>query len=67
MNLLDNAIKYSKPGGTVTLAVSATPERSILVQVRDEGIGIPAKDLPRIGERFYRSDKASSRLWAGAD
>lgn len=66
VNLLDNAIKYSRPGGVVTLSVSAAPEHSILVEVQDEGIGIPAQDLPRIGERFYRSDKARSRALGGS-
>jgi signal transduction histidine kinase len=66
VNLLDNAIKYSRPGGIVMLGVSGTSNRMIQVQVRDEGIGIPAADLPRIGERFYRSDKARSRTLGGS-
>lgn len=66
VNLVDNAIKYSHPGGTVTLAVSATSNGMIQVQVRDKGIGIPVEDLPRIGERFYRSDKARSRALGGS-
>ncbi|HEY4721773.1 MAG TPA: sensor histidine kinase, partial [Anaerolineae bacterium] len=61
VNLLDNALKYSRSKGTVTVSVSATPDRFALVQVRDEGVGIPANDLPRIGQRFYRADKARSR------
>jgi signal transduction histidine kinase len=60
LNLLDNAIKYSRPGGSIRLRVAATPDRLVLVQVIDEGIGIPAAELPRIGERFYRADKARS-------
>jgi two-component system sensor histidine kinase VicK len=66
VNLLDNAIKYSRPGDTVTLTVSAAAERMTMVEVRDEGIGIPATDLSRIGERFYRSDKARSRALGGS-
>jgi signal transduction histidine kinase len=58
LNLLDNAIKYSRPGGSITLRVSAAPDRLVLVQVIDRGIGIPAAELPRVGERFYRADKA---------
>ncbi|HEY4689472.1 MAG TPA: ATP-binding protein [Anaerolineae bacterium] len=65
VNLLDNALKYSRPGGSVTVSVSATPERFALIQVRDEGIGIPAADLPRVGQRFYRADKARSRAQGG--
>ena len=65
LNLLDNALKYSRPQGTVTISVTAAPDRFALVQVRDEGIGIPAADLPRIGQRFYRADKARSRPQGG--
>jgi signal transduction histidine kinase len=60
LNLLDNAIKYSRPGGTITLRVSATPGRRVLVEVIDHGVGIPASELPRVGQRFYRADKARS-------
>ncbi|GFO60477.1 PAS domain-containing sensor histidine kinase [Geomonas silvestris] len=64
MNLLDNAIKYSKIGGTVT--VSARPAGDLVrVEVRDTGIGIPEKDLPRLFERFYRVDEARSRERGG--
>jgi signal transduction histidine kinase len=61
VNLLDNAIKYSPPGATVVVKVSAGPDRSALVAVHDQGIGIPAEDLPYVGQRFYRADKARSR------
>jgi signal transduction histidine kinase len=60
-NLMDNAIKYSRPGGSITLRVSTTLDRLVLAQVIDEGIGIPAAELPRVGERFYRADKARAR------
>jgi signal transduction histidine kinase len=60
-NLLDNAIKFSRPGGSITLRVSATPDRLVLVQVCDEGLGIPAAELPRVGQRFYRADRARAR------
>ena len=66
VNLLDNAVKYSPPGGTVTVGVDGGQGRSVCVQVRDEGIGIPAQDLPHIGERFYRADKARSRADGGS-
>jgi signal transduction histidine kinase len=66
VNLLDNAIKYSRPGGVVTVKVSAEPDQTTLVQVCDEGIGIPAQDLPYIGQRFYRADKARSRAEGGS-
>jgi signal transduction histidine kinase len=65
VNLLDNAIKYSGPGASVAVKVSSGPDRSALVQVQDQGIGIPAEDLPSIGQRFYRADKARSRAEGG--
>lgn len=65
VNLLDNAIKFSRPGDVVTVDVAAGPERMALIQVRDTGVGIPADSLPRIGERFYRADKARSRTHGG--
>jgi signal transduction histidine kinase len=66
VNLVDNAIKYSPDGGAVTVQLTARPNRSALVQVRDGGIGIPAEDLPRVGQRFYRTDKARSRAEGGS-
>ena len=61
VNLLDNAIKYSRPGDVVTINVNPDPEQNVRVQVCDTGIGIPADALTRIGERFYRADKARAR------
>ena len=66
VNLLDNAIKYSRPGGTVTISVAGGQGGPSRVQIRDEGIGIPTEDLARIGERFYRADKARSRSEGGS-
>ena len=63
-NLLDNAIKYNTDGGRIT--VTASPDGSwVRVVVEDTGIGIPAHDLPRVFERFYRVDKARSRELGG--
>jgi signal transduction histidine kinase len=62
VNLLDNAIKYSHQGSTVMVSVAPDASgRSVLVRVTDHGIGIPAEDLPHIGRRFYRADKARAR------
>lgn len=58
-NLLDNAVKYSKPGGTVFLRAESAGD-SVTISVADQGAGISAEDLPRIFERFYRADKSRS-------
>jgi two-component system phosphate regulon sensor histidine kinase PhoR len=64
VNLLDNAIKYSGEGKTVWVeAVQA--EKEIIVSVRDQGCGIEKNHLPRLFERFYRTDKARSRQLGG--
>lgn len=72
-NLLDNAIKYTPAGGTITVtAKSAPPAKtaeevvdSIDLSVTDTGMGIPEQDRPRVFERFYRVDKARSRELGG--
>ena len=64
VNLLDNAIKFNRPDGEVRVDVARAPE-SALVSVKDTGLGIPSRDLPRIFERFYRVDKARSRATGG--
>jgi two-component system, OmpR family, sensor histidine kinase SenX3 len=64
VNLLDNAIRYSEPGSEVALEAGGD-ERWVTVTVRDQGIGIPARDLERIFERFYRVDRARSRETGG--
>jgi two-component system phosphate regulon sensor histidine kinase PhoR len=64
VNLLDNAIKYNRPGGRVELRLRPTG-REIEIEIADTGIGIPADSLPRIFERFYRVDKARSREEGG--
>lgn len=64
VNLVDNAIKYSEAGTTVKISCSSTGN-GIEFEVADRGRGIPAKDLPRIFERFYRVDKARSRELGG--
>ncbi|SMP61275.1 two-component system histidine kinase PnpS [Anoxynatronum buryatiense] len=64
INLIDNAIKYTPEGGKVT--VSAYEKyRSLVIRVKDTGIGIPDKDLHRLFERFYRVDKARSKKMGG--
>ena len=63
-NLLDNAIRYSPDGGRVQIDVDSL-DGNALLSVRDTGIGIPSRDLPRIFERFYRVDRARSRESGG--
>jgi heavy metal sensor kinase len=65
VNLLDNAIKYTAPGGDVTMTVSAQNSEAVL-EVADNGIGIPSDALPRVFERFFRVDQARSRDQGGA-
>jgi two-component system phosphate regulon sensor histidine kinase PhoR len=65
VNLLDNAIKYTPPGGHIDVHVSSRDSRAIL-SVSDNGLGIPAEAMPRIFERFFRVDKARSRELGGA-
>lgn len=64
VNLLDNAIKYSEPGGQVRLAVELQPTE-IAIRVADSGCGIAEEHLSRIFERFYRVDRARSRKLGG--
>jgi signal transduction histidine kinase len=65
INLLDNAIKYSDPGGRVEVSVFEEGEESV-VRVSDTGVGIPEEDLPNLFERFYRVDKDRSRATGGS-
>ncbi len=64
VNLLDNAIKYGPEGGTVRIA-AAVDGQSLVFSVADQGPGIPARDLPRLFERFYRVDRARSKHLGG--
>jgi len=65
LNLLDNAIKFNKPDGQVFVSVHDRPGQRIEIRISDTGLGIPAADLSRIFERFYRVDKARSRQAGG--
>lgn len=63
-NILNNAIKYSPDGGTITFSMKTT-DSQLIVSISDEGLGIPKADLPKIFDRFYRVDKARSRAQGG--
>jgi two-component system phosphate regulon sensor histidine kinase PhoR len=63
-NLVDNALRYTEPGGTVCVRLAADGDR-VRVQVEDDGLGIPSGELSRVFERFYRIDKARDRQSGG--
>ena len=64
-NLVDNAIKYGKTGGTVVISARSLSENMLEISVRDDGPGLPPDAVERIFERFYRVDKARSRDQGG--
>ena len=64
-NLVDNGIKYGRPGGSLTVSAGAKAGGWLEVCVRDDGPGIPPEALARVFERFYRVDKARSREQGG--
>src|SRR5262249_54687440 len=64
-NLLDNAIKYTEPSGLVSVSLARSEDHA-LISVRDTGKGIPAEELPRLFERFYRVDKSRNNESGGS-
>ena len=65
VNILSNAVKYTSSGGHIRLAACEGEKNTVRITVQDDGIGIPAEDVPRLFERFYRVDKARSRAAGG--
>ena len=65
VNILSNAVKYTPSGGHIRLAACALAGNRVRITVEDDGVGIPAADVPRLFERFYRVDKARSRAAGG--
>jgi len=67
INLIENAIKYNKSEGTVTVGVKSYPKNpaKVLIYVSDTGLGIEPRDIPRVTERFYRIDKSRAREKGG--
>ena len=64
VNVLDNAVKFT-PSGSITISVRSNEAGYLTVMIADTGIGIPARDISRLGERFYRVDKTRSRELGG--
>ena len=64
-NLIENAIRYTEPGGKIQVRLSSTPGEAC-IDVSDTGIGIPASDLPFVFERFFRSDRARRAYHGGS-
>ena len=65
-NLIGNALRYTNPGGVITVSAALVGGRSLRVSVSDTGIGIPADQLPFIFDRFYRVDKSRTRVSGGS-
>ena len=66
INLVDNSIKYGKDGGSIIASIYKMDEKHILVEMSDDGIGIPEKFLVRVFERFYRTEAGRSRDISGS-
>jgi two-component system, OmpR family, phosphate regulon sensor histidine kinase PhoR len=65
INILDNAVKFTPEGGTVTVSAAPASDQEVLVRIADTGIGVPRDEVSRLGERFYRVDKGRSRELGG--
>lgn len=63
-NIMNNAIKYSPSGGTITCRLMET-HNNIVISIADEGLGVPKKDIPHVFDRFFRVDKARARSMGG--
>ena len=65
-NLVENSIKYGKPGGNITASIYKTVDRKVLMEISDDGIGIGEHELSRIFERFFRTEQGRSRDVSGS-
>ena len=65
VNVLDNAVKFTPEGGSVSITAAPEVQGSVVIKITDTGIGISKSELPRLGERFYRIDKTRSREMGG--
>lgn len=66
INILSNAVKYTPTGGHIVLSAFRRDDSHVVIRVKDDGMGIPKDDIPRLFERFYRVDKARSRAKGGS-
>ena len=64
LNLLDNAVKFTPPGGALSVT-AAGKDGEVVLRIADTGVGIPRGEIPRLGERFYRVDRTRSRELGG--
>jgi two-component system, OmpR family, phosphate regulon sensor histidine kinase PhoR len=64
INILDNAVKFTPEGGSIAIE-TARENQEVMIRVTDSGIGIPQNEIPKLGQRFYRVDKARSRQLGG--
>ncbi len=65
LNILDNAVKFTPEGGTITVTATPGTDQDLIVRITDTGSGISKGEIPRLGERFYRAEKARSRDLGG--
>jgi two-component system sensor histidine kinase VicK len=61
-NVLSNAVKFSPSGGLITLKLACTDEQQARIQIIDQGVGVPAGDLPHVFEHFYRASNVVGRI-----
>ena len=66
INLISNSINYGKHNGTTTISIQTHSKDQFIINVSDDGIGIPEKELDRLFQRFYRVDKSRSREQGGS-
>ncbi|MEI2748684.1 MAG: ATP-binding protein [Ferruginibacter sp.] len=66
INIVDNAIKYGKQSGNIEASFYKVDGKNVLIEISDDGAGIAEEHLPRIFERFYRTDLARSRKVGGS-
>ena len=64
-NLLSNALKFTTYGGNITISISEIPDSYVVIKVKDSGIGIPQKELPKLFDRFYQVDSTQTKKYEG--